>query len=176
MAKIALFTLCYAAHVSAFPLAPREMTKPTTMHALSKKSTAEEVASMYAKDSLAGKVAVVTGGNSGIGLETCKVLAERGCKVVLCSRSREAGEAAIASLPPTQGSVVVAQLDLADLTRVDTAATEIETLLVDHKKIDFLVLNAGIMATPTLEYTPQGFEMQVGTNHFGHFRLTQKLW
>lgn len=175
MARIAVFTFCSLAHASGFPLAASGMARPSALHALNKKSTAADVAALYGNGSLRGKVAVVTGGNSGIGLETCKVLAQQGCTVVLCSRSREAGAAAAASLPPdTKGRVVVAQLDLADLTRVDAAAAEIEAL--GHKRIDFLVLNAGIMATPTRESTTQGFELQVGTNHFGHFRLTQKLW
>lgn len=70
-----------------------------------------------------------------------------------------------------QGPVVSHRLDLADLTSVDEFASE---LLKEEQRIDFLILNAGVMACP-LAYTKDGFEMQIGTNHFGHWALTEAL-
>mmetsp|Transcript_17348 Transcript_17348/g.29701 ORF Transcript_17348/g.29701 Transcript_17348/m.29701 type:complete len:387 (+) Transcript_17348:33-1193(+) len=163
---------------------------------LGKKSTADDVVTRFgASGSLSGKTAVVTGGNSGIGLETVRVLAENGCKVILCSRSVEAGEVAKASLQFTEGAdalgaaaerIIVKALDLSDLKSVETNAKSIADEVAagslspaapstSTPQIDFLVLNAGILALPTLQRTPQGFEKQVGVNHFGHFHLAQKL-
>jgi len=150
--------------------------------ALGKKSTAKDVIDAFNRD-LKGKVAVVTGGNSGIGIETVKALASAGARVVLCSRSVEAGEKAVEdyvrasegreiqggySVP--SADVRVVQLDLADLASVDRTVKELE----GEERIDYLVLNAGVMAGPK-RTTKQGFERQIGTNHFGHFYLTKQL-
>lgn len=119
--------------------------------------------------------AVVTGANSGIGLEAAKELLKLGCRVVLCSRSVEAGEAALACLAKDEGVDAslgrVVQLDLADLDSIREAAREI--LDVDPS-IALLLNNAGVMATPQLT-TKQGFELQIGTNHIGHHALTRLL-
>ena len=119
--------------------------------------------------------AVITGANSGIGLETAKELLKLGCRVVLCSRSVEAGEEALSCLARDEGIDAslgrVVGLDLADLDSIRDAVREI--LEVDPS-IALLVNNAGIMATPQLE-TKQGFELQVGTNHLGHHALTRLL-
>ena len=150
-----------------------------------KKSTAKEVVDHYAqgkRDFLAGKVAVVTGGNSGIGLEACKALAYAGCRVIMGSRDVEKGRQAIANeiAKPGVGGyvvsnandlVIVLQLDLEDLKSVQKFAEAV----MRESRIDFLVLNAGIFAVNTLEFTPAGFEKQIGTNHFGHFYLFQLL-
>eukprot|EP00906_Rhabdomonas_costata_P011571 RCo016495 len=146
---------------------------------LGKKSTAKEVIDFFASD-LTGKTAVVTGGNSGIGLETVKALAYAGARVLLCCRNVEAGRRAIEEGIRAEGAsgyavpeaqVVVKQLDLADLRQVRTFA---EDVLATEPRVDFLVLNAGVMSGP-LSYTAQGFENHIGTNHFGHFYLTQLL-
>lgn len=145
-----------------------------------KSSTAKEVLDALGPD-LRGKVAIVTGGNSGIGLETCKALASAGAKIVLCSRSVEAGEAAVKSEFPSPGEggyvvnsydVVVKRLDLSSLASVRDFVADVNST-VDH--IDYLVLNAGVMAIPERQTTVDGFEMQIGVNHFGHFYLTQLL-
>jgi len=130
---------------------------------------------------LAGKTAVVTGGNSGIGLETCKALASAGCKVILCSRSVPAGEKAVRDEIVKSGlggyvakseNIVVKALDLASLQSTKAFA---DGILATEPRIDFLVLNAGIMALPSLERTDTGFEKQIGVNHFGHYYLTRLL-
>jgi len=120
--------------------------------------------------SLEGKVAMVTGASSGLGLETARVLAARGATVVMLARNRDKLEAAAASLEngDLDGRLDTAQLDLADLDQVRSAAA---TLLDLYPRIDLLINNAGVMACP-LARTAQDFEMQFGTNHVGHFLFT----
>lgn len=142
-------------------------------------TTAREVIDHYKPD-LHGKVAVVTGGNSGIGMETCKALALAGAKVILCSRNVENGNNTVENyikVESTSGYAVpdakveVKQLDLADFESCRKFADELKS---KESKIDFLVLNAGVMACRE-GTTKQGFETQIGTNHFGHHYLTSLL-
>jgi NAD(P)-dependent dehydrogenase (short-subunit alcohol dehydrogenase family) len=115
---------------------------------------------------LTGRTAVVTGGNSGIGLEAARMLAEHGASVTLAVRDEERGRAAAAII---NRPVEVARLDLADLASVRAFAG---TWAAAHPDgLDVLVNNAGVMAIPRRE-TADGFEMQLGTNHLGHFALT----
>jgi len=151
--------------------------------ALGKKSTAAQVVAANGSGNyLAGKVAVVTGGNSGIGTETVKALASAGCRVILACRQPASGEAALANeitLPGVGGYAVpaaptlvkVARLDLEDLASVRAFAEIVKA----EPSLDFLVLNAGIMALPKLERTANGWEKQIGTNHFGHHYLVALL-
>ncbi|KAK9863975.1 hypothetical protein WJX84_005465 [Apatococcus fuscideae] len=122
---------------------------------------------------LAGKTAVVTGGNSGIGLETVRALALAGAHVVLLSRSVDAGKKIAESIRAegVLGSISVKRLDLADLSIVQACAEDINST---EARLDLLILNAGVMMTPFL-HTAQGLELQIGTNHFGHFLFTQLL-
>lgn len=123
---------------------------------------------------LDGKVAVVTGGNSGIGLETARGLARRGARIVLACRNPAKAEAArreIAAAAPAPDLVESMALDLASLASVRAFA---EAFRGRHGTLDILVNNAGIMAIP-LARTTDGFEMQLGTNHLGHFALTGLL-
>eukprot|EP00887_Chlorella_sp_A99_P004157 scaffold23.g4157.t1 len=122
---------------------------------------------------LAHHVAVITGGNSGIGVETARALARRGAAVVLTSRKVEAGEAVAADLRAggATGSVTVEQLDLADTASIEAFAKEVSKL----PKISLLLLNAGVMAVPRREQTADGFELQTGTNHIGHLHLLRLL-
>ncbi|MDQ3788246.1 MAG: SDR family NAD(P)-dependent oxidoreductase [Actinomycetota bacterium] len=115
-----------------------------------------------------GRVAVVTGANTGLGFETARVLAERGASVVLAVRNVEKGRQAAARMT---GDVTVRELDLASLDSVRTAADELHAT---HAKIDLLINNAGVMYTPK-QSTRDGFEMQFGTNHLGHFAFTGLL-
>ncbi|MGY1736723.1 oxidoreductase [Geodermatophilus sp. SYSU D00684] len=112
-----------------------------------------------------GRTAVVTGATSGLGLATARALAERGARVVLAVRDTTRGEAAAAGLP---GDVEVRRLDLADLASVRAFAGAWDGPL------DVLVNNAGIMMVPEGR-TADGFELQFGTNHLGHFALTNLL-
>ncbi|MCD0449321.1 SDR family oxidoreductase [Actinocorallia sp. API 0066] len=112
-----------------------------------------------------GRTFVVTGANSGLGLETARRLAEHGARVIMTARDPEKGRAAAAGLP---GEVKVRTLDLADLDSVARFAAGVE-------RADVLVNNAGVMMTPR-GTTAQGFELQFGTNHLGHFALTALLY
>ena len=118
----------------------------------------------------AGRTAVVTGANSGIGFETARVLAEHGGTVVMACRDMARGEAAAARIAGP-GTVSVQQLDLGSLASVRTAASEIRTR---HQRLDLLINNAGLMMPPR-GTTSDGFELQFGTNHLGHFALTGLL-
>ena len=122
---------------------------------------------------VAGRTYVVTGANSGIGLEASRVLAERGAHVVLACRRPEPAQAAVARILRTAPSadLEVEALDLGDLTSVRAAAAH---LVERHPRLDGLVNNAGIMAPP-LGRTADGFETQLGVNHLGHFALTLGL-
>lgn len=122
---------------------------------------------------LSGKVAVVTGANGGLGLETASVFAAKGAQVVMAARDAEkAARAAqrITSETP-DASLEMVPLDLASLESVRTAA---EKILAGHDHIDILVNNAGLMAMPERR-TADGFEMQLGVNHLGHWAFTAHL-
>jgi NAD(P)-dependent dehydrogenase (short-subunit alcohol dehydrogenase family) len=117
-----------------------------------------------------GRIVVVTGANSGLGLETAAALAAHGAKVVMASRNAERLQAAMAEVRGRHPDAIVEplMLDLASLASVREAA---EKILAAHRKVDLLVDNAGVMAIPRSE-TEDGFEMQFGTNYLGHFALT----
>jgi NAD(P)-dependent dehydrogenase (short-subunit alcohol dehydrogenase family) len=122
---------------------------------------------------LSGKVCVITGASSGLGRESARALAAAGARVILAARNTDAlAETARwihAEVPDAQTSTV--RLDLTSLASVHTAATEIsEATTVIH----ILMNNAGVMFTP-FSRTQDGFEIQIGTNHFGHFELTRLL-
>lgn len=129
-------------------------------------STAAEVAAGH---DLTGKRAVVTGATSGLGVETARVLARCGAEVVLAVRNVAAAQELLDEIAAFGGKAHAAALDLADLRSVETfAASE------GDAPLHLLILNAGIMACP-LGRTAQGFEMQLGVNHLGHFHLTGLL-
>jgi len=120
-----------------------------------------------------GRTAIVTGANTGIGLETARMLAGKGAAVVLACRNPDKGKAAIARIEagkPT-GSATLAALDLSDLESVAAFA---EAFAAKHDRLDLLINNAGVMVPP-LSRTRQGFELQFGTNHLGHFALAGRL-
>ncbi len=121
-----------------------------------------------------GRLAIVTGANSGIGLETARVLAQQGARVMLACRNQEKGEAACANILQSapQAKVEFQPLDLARLESVKTFA---ENVIAAHKNLALLINNAGVMMVPALERTADGFERQFGTNHLGHFALTGRL-
>ncbi|KAG8458924.1 hypothetical protein KFE25_004258 [Diacronema lutheri] len=146
---------------------------------LGKRSTAKQVVDKCGgPGAFAGRTAVVTGGASGIGLETCKALAHAGCRVIICSRD-PSGYAARCEQEIKRGgayAVPDAQLEhkrveLSELGTVRELAQELNAL----ETIDFLVLNAGVMAIPQRELTSAGFEKQIGINHFAHHLLYRLL-
>lgn len=120
-----------------------------------------------------GRVAVVTGANGGLGLQTARVLAGKGARVVLAARDQAklagAVEAIRRETPDADPSVV--PLDLGSLRSVRDAAA---TILADHPRVDLLVNNAGVMAAPEGR-TADGFETQLGVDHLGHWALTGLL-
>ncbi|MEU0277377.1 SDR family NAD(P)-dependent oxidoreductase [Streptomyces sp. NPDC006195] len=120
-----------------------------------------------------GRTAVITGANTGLGFETAAALAARGAHVVLAVRNLDKGKEAAARITArTPGAALTLQrLDLSSLDSVRTAADE---LRAGHERIDLLINNAGVMWTPKA-VTKDGFELQLGTNHLGHFALTGLL-
>jgi NAD(P)-dependent dehydrogenase (short-subunit alcohol dehydrogenase family) len=115
-----------------------------------------------------GRVAIITGANTGLGFETARMLAERGATVVLAVRDVDKGQDAAARIA---GDVTVQALDLTSLESIRSAAVDLRTT---HPRIDLLINNAGVMYTPR-QTTADGFELQFGTNHLGHFALTGLL-
>ena len=120
-----------------------------------------------------GRIAVITGANSGIGYSAAQVLAAKGAHVVLAVRNldkgKEAAERITAGNP--KGDAALQELDLSSLDSVRTAATRLRDA---YPRIDLLINNAGVMFTPRA-LTKDGFELQFGTNHLGHFALTGLL-
>ncbi|OAN32629.1 SDR family NAD(P)-dependent oxidoreductase [Mycolicibacterium iranicum] len=120
-----------------------------------------------------GRTAVITGANTGLGFETAKALAATGATVVIAARNIDKGQDAVRRIrqEAPQATVALQQLDLSSLDSVRAAADQLKC---DHATIDLLVNNAGVMYTPRQE-TADGFELQFGTNHLGHFALTGLL-
>jgi NAD(P)-dependent dehydrogenase (short-subunit alcohol dehydrogenase family) len=131
------------------------------------KWTAEEIPDQI------GRTAVVTGANSGLGLITARELARAGARVVLTARDPRKAKSAQATIAAeVPGARLESRLlDLADLSSVRDFAARIEA---DHPRLDLLINNAGVMMTPRLA-TVDGFELQLGTNHLGHFAFTGLL-
>ncbi|KAF7341062.1 Short-chain dehydrogenase/reductase family protein [Mycena sanguinolenta] len=122
---------------------------------------------------LSGKIAIVTGGNTGIGYHTVEQLLLKNAKVYVAARSRERAEAAIKALEKeTKKKAIFLQIDLSDLASVRKAA---ETFLAQESKLDILINNGGVMISPTDQLTAQGHDQQFGTNCIGHFYFTELL-
>ncbi|MEC9324333.1 MAG: SDR family NAD(P)-dependent oxidoreductase [Actinomycetota bacterium] len=115
-----------------------------------------------------GRTAVITGANTGLGFETAKALADKGARVVLAVRDTDKGRQAAARIG---GDVTVQELDLTSLASIRAASEELHTTF---ESLDLLINNAGVMTTPKAT-TKDGFELQFGTNHLGHFALTGLL-
>ncbi|MEY2468278.1 MAG: hypothetical protein QOF21_976 [Actinomycetota bacterium] len=121
---------------------------------------------------LAGKTALITGANSGLGLAAATTLAKHGARVIMACRNAEKAESAAERVRATAtGPVEIVSLDLADLASVDACAAAINKA---EPTLDLLLNNAGLMAVDEAK-TVDGFEMQFGVNHLGHFALTAKL-
>jgi NAD(P)-dependent dehydrogenase (short-subunit alcohol dehydrogenase family) len=120
-----------------------------------------------------GRTAVVTGANGGLGLETARALAAAGATVVMAARNQERASEAMKQIQATapDASLTIVKLDLGSLDSVKAAAEEI---LAAHETVDLLVNNAGVMGIPERR-TADGFEMQFGVDHLGHFALTARL-
>jgi len=120
-----------------------------------------------------GRTAVVTGANGGLGLETARALAAAGADVVMAARNQERAAEAMARI---RGSVPEARLTLVslDLGSLESVREAAEQILAAHETIDLLINNAGVMGIPERR-TADGFEMQLGVDHLGHFALTARL-
>ncbi|RMF23090.1 MAG: SDR family NAD(P)-dependent oxidoreductase [Deltaproteobacteria bacterium] len=121
-----------------------------------------------------GRTAVVTGANSGIGYETAKALAAKGARVVMACRSRQRAQRAVEELSAAVPGANVEVLEL-DLASLDSVARFAEELRERCDRIDLLINNAGVMMPPSRQETADGFELQFGVNHLGHFALTLRL-
>ncbi|MDD9269608.1 oxidoreductase [Paenibacillus sp. GCM10023248] len=128
-------------------------------------TTAREV--LVGQD-LTGMIAIVTGGYSGVGLETTRALAEAGATVIVPARTPEKARASIIGIPRAE----LEELDLIDPDSIDAFANR---FLASGRQLDILINNAGIMAPPLVRDS-RGFESQFATNHLGHFQLTLRLW
>ncbi|RMF16948.1 MAG: SDR family NAD(P)-dependent oxidoreductase [Candidatus Dadabacteria bacterium] len=120
-----------------------------------------------------GRTAIVTGANSGIGLETARELARKGARVILACRNADKAEAALAEIRATVPDANV-EFEQLDLSRLDSVRAFAQRIRDAFDQIDLLINNAGVMMTP-LSRTADGFELQFGTNHLGHFALTGLL-
>jgi len=133
-------------------------------------TTAEEAVGNI---SLQGKTIIITGANSGIGKESARVLAKNGAHVIMACRSMDRGREALKEIQDAvpNAQVQLLQLDISSLNSIREFVAQFDHL---HKRLDVLLCNAGVMATPYSK-TADGFEMQFGTNHLGHFYLTNLL-
>ncbi|GAA1861551.1 SDR family oxidoreductase [Asanoa iriomotensis] len=123
---------------------------------------------------LAGKLAVVTGASDGVGVGLAARLAAAGAEVVMPVRNRRKGEAAVARIKQQHPNAVVSLRDL-DLSSLDSVAALGDRLRGEDRPIHILVNNAGVMTPPTRQVTADGFELQFGSNHLGHFALVANL-
>ncbi|OCB50762.1 short chain dehydrogenase [Mycobacterium malmoense] len=123
---------------------------------------------------LSGKLAVVTGANSGLGFGLARRLAAAGADVVMAIRNRAKGEQAIADIRKTvpDAKLTIKSLDLSSLAAVAALG---EQLNAEGRPVDILINNAGVMTPPERDTTADGFELQFGSNHLGHFALTGHL-
>jgi len=145
------------------------VTKTTPQHPIGSGFGAETAAAEVIRGiDLSGKTAIVTGGYSGIGLQTTRALLSAGAKVVVPARDPSKAKSALAAMP----GVIAETLDLMDPVSIDSFA---ERLVGSGQALHILVNNAGIMANP-LTRDARGYESQFSTNHLGHFQLTARLW
>lgn len=121
-----------------------------------------------------GRTAIVTGANSGLGYDTAAALAAKGAQVVLAVRNLDKGTEARDRIKAASPNAVITLQEL-DLSSLDSVRRAAEELRAAHPRIDLLINNAGVMYVPNREPTRDGFEMQFGTNHLGHFALTGLL-
>jgi NAD(P)-dependent dehydrogenase (short-subunit alcohol dehydrogenase family) len=145
------------------------MTKTTPQHPIGSGFGAETTAAEVIRGiDLSGKTAIVTGGYSGIGLETTRTFVSAGAKVVVPARGLSKATSALAGMP----SVIAETVDLMDPVSIDAFANR---FVGSVQALHILVNNAGIMANP-LTRDARGYESQFATNHLGHFQLTARLW
>ena len=123
---------------------------------------------------LTGKLALITGASDGVGLEIAARLARAGADLIMPVRNQRKGEAAVADIRKRTPGTGIRLLPL-DLTSLASVAALTGTLRADGRPIDILIANAGVMNPPTRQVTEDGFELQLATNHLGHFALVAQL-
>ncbi len=125
---------------------------------------------------LSGKTYIITGANAGAGLQAARILLKKNAKVVMLNRSAEKSEAAIADLKQEFGAQADVSFIRMDLSVLDSVRTAAEEVLKTVPRIDALINNAAIAQVPARQLTVDGFESQLGTNHYGHFLLNGLLF
>ena len=133
-------------------------------------STTDEV---LAGIDLSGRTVFITGANSGLGQETARAMAARGAHVIMAGRDQDKLDASVAAIRADQAQAALDTITL-DLGSLESIRAATSRARQRFDKIDLLINNAGVMATP-FQHTADGFEMQFGTNHLGHFALTAEL-
>jgi NAD(P)-dependent dehydrogenase (short-subunit alcohol dehydrogenase family) len=149
------------------------MAKVTSQVVFNEATTAEEVAANFGT-SIRDKYIIVTGGAGGLGLETSRVLCKYGGKVTITCRTEKQGLDVVKMITTEQGDSAVISYELMDLQDLDSVKNCAQSILASGKPINILVNNAGVMACEHAR-TKQGFEMQFGVNHIGHFAFTKLL-
>ena len=122
---------------------------------------------------LHGTLAVITGASTGIGLETARALASVGAEIVMAGRNADKHRVAMAAIREQHPAAVLSHVEL-DLTSLVSVRAAAHSIAAAHPRVDLLINNAGVMYTP-LQRTAEGFELQFGTNHLGHFVFTNHL-
>ena len=120
-----------------------------------------------------GRVIIITGANSGIGFWMTKYLAKKGAKIIMACRSTERAQAAKEKILNKQPDAKI-EIEILDLASLKSVKEFSEKFHQKHDRLDILINNAGVMMTPKWQ-TEDGFEYQIGINHFGHFALTNQL-
>ncbi|KAI9201977.1 oxidoreductase [Polychytrium aggregatum] len=143
------------------------------MSTLSSTSTSDQVADFFGGPRCAGKTVLITGGNTGIGQDTVRVLASKGATVIFTSRSKSNGDAALAKLQEQCPGAQISYMSV-DLSSLQSVKVFAEEFTQKYRELHILINNAGVMACPK-SFTTDGFENQFGVNHIGHFYLTQLL-
>jgi NAD(P)-dependent dehydrogenase (short-subunit alcohol dehydrogenase family) len=127
-------------------------------------------------DSLKGKTYLITGANSGTGFEASKILLSKGAKVIMLNRNPKKSEDAISALKQELGNDIDVAFITMDLANLDSVRSAASTVLETVSRIDALMCNGAIAQVPKQEFTKDGFESQLGTNHYGHFLLQGLLY
>ncbi len=125
---------------------------------------------------ISGKTYVITGGNSGLGFEAAKHLAGLGANVVIVCRSEKKAQQAVAAIKSEKGNTAQISYRLMDLADLSSVRSTASVLVQELPEIHGLLCNAGLMMIPRRTLTKDGFEMQIGVNHFGHFVFAQMLF
>jgi NAD(P)-dependent dehydrogenase (short-subunit alcohol dehydrogenase family) len=122
---------------------------------------------------LSGKVIIVTGATSGLGKEATEILANKNAMVIMAIRNIAKGQQVVEEIKQQNANAQIEMIPL-DLSRLSSVNTFVDEFITKYDRLDVLINNAGIMFSP-YEETTEGFELQMGTNHFGHFALTDQL-